>query len=119
MFFTATPINAQEYNSETQYCRSTIIHDILVDSWIKLSPNEKEYMLTKWTEVGLRYDSEQAVNLNMKHTHLIAIAMAIRDKSEEETRVLVSKISNDPRWKNKKYTKNWKNIHAKVYDIPK
>jgi hypothetical protein len=118
MFFTATPINAQEYDSETQYCRSTIIHDFLVNSWINLTSNEKEYMLTKWTEVGLRYDSLQAVNLNMKHKHLIAIALALRDKSEEETRDLITKISNDPRWNDKPFKKQWNSINAQVYDIP-
>jgi hypothetical protein len=58
MFFTATPNEDQENtcSSETQYCRTTIIQDIIVYAWPLLSPTEKQYMVTKWTEVGLSVD---------------------------------------------------------------
>jgi hypothetical protein len=54
----------------------------------------------------------------MKHKHLIAIALALRDKSEEETRDLITRISNDPRWNDKQFKKQWESLKAKVYDIP-
>ena len=69
LFFTATPKEdtAQAYNSETQYCCTTIIYDILFYSWLTLEPSEKEYMLSKWVEVGLSKDSNDAINVNMVH----------------------------------------------------
>ena len=80
IFFTATPKTdiALAYNSDTQYCRSTIFHDILVHSWLALNSTMKAYMLTKWTEVGLRHDSHDAIELNIKHKHLIVIAKALK-----------------------------------------
>ena len=80
MFFTATPTTdiAMAYNLNIQYCRSTLFHDILVHSWLALNSTMKAYMLTKWTEVGLRHDSQDAIELNMKHKHLIVIAKALK-----------------------------------------
>jgi hypothetical protein len=49
MFFTATPIEerGQAYDSDTQYCRSTLIHDFLYHSWPELSPMEKKVHANK------------------------------------------------------------------------
>ena len=80
MFFMATPNEhaAMAYDSETQYCRSTIIHDILFHTWPSLNPTEKEYMLKKWIKVGLFMDSKGAIHGNMQHKHLKVIALALR-----------------------------------------
>ena len=120
LFFTATPIVAQAYDSETQYCQTTIIHDILLHSWPYLSSTEREYMLTKWTEVGLRYDSNEAVEMNMKkHKHLIVMARALRKTQKGKVTQLITRIANDSRWNEDKYIDTmWYDEEAEEYDIP-
>jgi hypothetical protein len=119
LFFTATPIAEQAYDSETQYCRSTLIHDILMHSWSSLSAPEKEYMLTKWTNVGLRYDSQDAVKGNMNHKHLIVIARALKKTRKGNEKELVSRIANDDRWNEEGYIESmWDDGHSIEYDIP-
>jgi hypothetical protein len=122
MFFTATPIEerGQVYNSDTQYGRSTLIYDILYHSWPDLSPAEKKYMLTKWTEVGLRNDSQDAITKNMNHKHLIVIALALRKtkKGSKEERALIARIAEDSRWIKVKEVKTWWPDVNAVYTVP-
>jgi hypothetical protein len=49
-------------------------------------------MLTKWTEVGLRKDSQDVITKNMNHKHLIVIALALRKtkKGSKEEREKMS-----------------------------
>ena len=99
MFFTATH-NQDIYlahDLETQYCRSTIIHDILVHSWPSLNAKEKQYILTKWENVGLCHDCDDAICLNMNHKHLLVIALALKANKAIGLEQLISKIANDKR----------------------
>jgi hypothetical protein len=48
-------------------------------------------MLTKWTEVGLRKDSQDAITKNMNHKHLIVIAK----KGSKEEREMILQIADD------------------------
>lgn len=102
LFFTATPKedSAMAYNPEKQYCRTTIIADILYYSWLSLEPKEKQYMLSKWAEVGLSEDSEDALNVNMVHKHLKVIGKAIKKTREKglDLATLIEKIAFDPSW---------------------
>ena len=123
MFFTATPNTdiALAYNSETQYCRSTIFHDILLHSWLKLNSTMKAYMLSKWTEVGLRHDSQDAIELNMNHKQLIVIARALKQKMK--TKKLLAKLigiiaHNDDTWNKKGCAKWWNDKNGEIYEIP-
>ena len=119
LFFTATPIAEPAYDSETQYCQSTIIHDILLHSWHTLSSTERQYMLTKWTNVGLRNDSKDAVDGNMKHKHLIVIARALKKTKKGKEIELITRIANDSRWNQENYIESmWDDLYSKEYDIP-
>ena len=117
LFFTATPPQdtALAYNSETQYCRSTLIHDILLHSWPLLNSKEKKYLLTKWKTIGLCHDSDDAV-LNMNHKHLIVIAEAIKTTDGIDLIALIDRIADDPRWK--KCNKSWDDPEDKAYTLP-
>ena len=122
LFLTATHETqlASAYDSETQYCRSTIIHDILFHSWPSLNPKEKCYILAKWVQVALRQDSEDAILVNMNHQHLIVIASALKKETNERNlNSLILRIANDPRWKRKNHRQSWYNENDKVYKIPK
>jgi hypothetical protein len=123
MFFTATPIEerGQAYDSDTQYCRSTLIHDFLYHSWPELSRTEKKYMLTKWTEVGLRKDSTDAITKNMNHKHLIVIALAIRNtkKGSNNEKKMITKIADDSEWNNINEVKAWWADVNAVYTVPR
>jgi hypothetical protein len=121
LFFTATPNQDLDlsYDSETQYCRSTIIHDILLHSWPYLTPEEKQYILIKWVKVGLSQDSGDAIAVNMNHKHLITIASALKAKKGIGLEQLVSKIANDKKWKHKNFKLKWLDTSKKEYKIPK
>ena len=122
LFFTATPNEdtAKAYDSERQYCRTTIICDILMYSWLTLEPTEKEYMLSKWAEVGLSEDSEDAIKVNMVHKHLIVIAKALKKADEKDLATLISEIAWDPTWDREtdKWDVRWRDLRAKKYKIP-
>ena len=120
-FFTATPVDAKEqaYDSETQYCRSTLIHDILVHSWTALDTKEKQYMLRKWTMVGLKMDSIGAIQQNMQHKHLIVIALALKTRAGRKLEELISRIANDPDWGKEDWVQRWDDVNSQVYTIPK
>jgi hypothetical protein len=124
MFFTATPNEDQEnaYSSETQYCRTTIIQDILVYTWPYIGTREKQYMLTKWTEVGLSVDSEDAVKVNMSHKDLKVIALALREALRSQTKEvvhqLIKNIAQDGFWNRKNNIARWENDMAEPYEIP-
>ena len=128
MFFTAMPAmpnehTAMAYDSDTQYCRSTIIHDILFHTWPSLSPEEKEYMLKKWIKVGLCMDSEDAIHGNMQHKHLKVIAEALRKLALNKKKKtgclekLITKITNDKAWSGD-CVPMWKYGTSKAYKIP-
>jgi hypothetical protein len=123
MFFTATPIEerGKAYDSDTQYCRSTLIHDFLYHSWPELSGTEKKYMLTKWTEVGLRKDSTDAITKNMNHKHLIVIALAITNtkKGSNNEKKMISRIADDSTWNNINDVKTWWQDVNAIYTVPK
>jgi hypothetical protein len=127
IFFTGTPEEdkAKAYNTETQYCRSTLIHDILLGSWPFLDASEKEYMLGKWAKVGLRVDRKQAISENMNHQHLIAIASAlekvVKKKTDTLLKELISKIATDPIWNEAPHCREWwwNNPGTKDYELYK
>ena len=123
MFLTATPTTeiALAYNSDTQYCRSTLFHDILAHSWLSLNSTMKAYMLTKWTEVGLRHDSIDAIGLNMKHKHLIVIATALKKtKKKALLTKLIGVIAHDKAtWNKKRCVEWWTDKEGELYKIPK
>ena len=127
LFFTATPKEntAITYNSDTQYCRTTIIHDILFYIWPSLSPTEKEYMLRKWIKVGLCIDSIGAIQGNMQHKHLKVIALALRKLAmtkkmrPESMDKLISKIVMDKIWTGKKGVHYWGDLSSVAYKITK
>ena len=121
MFLTATPKNnlASAYDSEIQYCRSPIIHDILLYSWPSLNAKEKKYMLTKWEEVGLSNDSMFAITINMKHVDLKVIALELKRTPKDKMKRLISRIANDPVWKRKGYHNRWdREDGGEPYRIP-
>jgi hypothetical protein len=126
MFFTATPKGntAIAYNADTQYCRTTIIGDILFYTWPSLDPEEKKYMLRKWVEVGLSKDSAGAIEGNMQHRHLKVIALALRNMAESEDTEpedmdnLIDKIAKDKKWTNANRVRYWE-LSRTPYMIPK
>jgi hypothetical protein len=124
MFFMATANEDQEntYSLDTQYCRTTIIQDIHVYAWPFISPSEKQYMLTKWAEVGLSVDSADAIKVNMSHKDLKVMALALREALSNQTREvlqqLIKNIAQDGFWKSKKCIKSWDNVMAEPYEIP-
>ena len=123
MFFTATPKTdiALAYNSDAQYCRSTLFHDILLHSWVALNSTMKANMLTKWAEVGLRHDSKDAIELNMQHKQLIVIARALKEKIKKKrllAKLIGSIAHDDATWNKKGCDKWWNDKHGQLYSIP-
>jgi hypothetical protein len=126
LFFTATPKedSAMAYNPETQYCRTTIIADILYYSWYSLDTREKQYMLSKWAEVGLSKDSEDALIVNMVHKHLKVIGKAIKKTWEKglDLATLIKTIALDPSWEDRdadQWRDWWIYGKGKIYTIPR
>jgi hypothetical protein len=57
LFFTATPKDdSAVYNPETQFCRTTLVAEFLIATWVDLTPDERTYMLYKWKTIGLDND---------------------------------------------------------------
>jgi hypothetical protein len=128
LFFTATPVEdtAIAYNTDTQYCRSTIIHDILYHTWPSLSPSEKDFFLRKWIKVGLCEDSVGAINGNMQHMHLKVMALELRrlalmkrKKEAERLEKLIAKLVNDELWSDAPGKQRWFDKTGKPYKLPK
>ena len=68
----------------------------------------------------MRCNSKEAVEMNMKHKHLIVIARALRKTKKGKERELITRIANDSRWNEDKYIDTmWYDDNAKGYDIPK
>jgi hypothetical protein len=122
LFFTATPIAdlALAYDSEIQYCRSSLIHDFLLHSWPTLLPTEKVYFLNKWKTVGLSHDSIQAITLNMSHKHLKVMALAIKKTKDKGLLAgLISRIAYDDTWNNEPDCEvRWHDVLSADYKIP-
>ena len=120
LFFTGTPNDevGSAYDSDTQYCRSTIIHDILLFSWPLLTKKEKKYMLTKWVEVGLSNDSNDAITVNMSHRDLKVIAKALKETPRNQVKQLIRLIANDLVWTNEDCPDKWEETEGEAYKIP-
>lgn len=106
LFFTATPAGMKKYDVDRQYCRTTLVSDILSHSWISLNKEEREYMLTQWYNVGLSQDAQDAVD-RVNHQHLTLMAKAIW-KAREKRPALIKALAEDPIWDEKEGATNWK-----------
>ena len=38
----------KEYNPDVQYCKTTIVSDIILYTWESLDPVDRQYLLKKW-----------------------------------------------------------------------
>ena len=95
LFFTATPKDdTAVYNPEVQYCRTTLVAEFLIHTWPQLTPDEREYMLSKWKTIGLD-NNVDAVNVNLNHTHLKVMATAITKKKGKVLESMIRKLAND------------------------
>jgi hypothetical protein len=107
LFFTAAPGDAEGYNVDTQYCRTTLIGDIIMFTWISMKAKERKYMLTRWFEEGIRGDVGNAME-SMGHRALFQIGKAIKDaRSHKERSLLIQAVAEDPCWKAENAEANW------------
>ena len=107
LFFTATPVGMEEYDVDKQYCRTTLVSDILSHSWTSLNKEEREYMLMQWYNVGLSQDARDVV-YRVNHEHLTLMAEAIW-KARKKREALIKALAEDPIWDEKEGASNWKN----------
>ena len=84
LFFTATPEEDDEYDPEIQYSRSSLISDIMRNSWTKMDQKEREYMLNRWYDDGLVHDSYTFANL--RHAPLRDMAETLSIKCNPSAR---------------------------------
>jgi len=100
LFFTATPVGSAEYNVDVQYCRTTLVSDIILHSWTRLLIAEREYMLTKLYDVGLTNDGRNVAS-HVVHKHMNKIIVAISQaakKGRTQRRSLITALASDESW---------------------
>lgn len=116
LFFTATPEGGTPYNSDIQLCRTTVVAQILVHVWLKLTHYERKYMLTQWQETGLKHDKE-ASRTNLVHEPLKVMALALASlKTDKKKRThMIAALAADKVWDDK--PECWRN-GSYAYAIP-
>ena len=50
LFFSSSPKGMKEYNPDVQYCKTTIVSDIILYTWESLDSVDREYLLKKWAD---------------------------------------------------------------------
>ena len=116
LFFTATPEGGTPYNPDIQLCRTTVVAQILVYVWLKLTHDERKYMLTQWWETGLKLDKE-ASRTNLVHGPLkvMALALASLKKDEKKRAHMIAALAADKVWDDQ--PERWKN-GSYAYAVP-
>jgi hypothetical protein len=99
LFFTGAPSDSPGYDVESQYCRTTLIGDIIMHAWFSMTAKEREYLLTRWFEAGISKDGVDALDC-MGNRALLTIGRAIKKERKADKRLLLIRaIANDPWWK--------------------
>jgi hypothetical protein len=123
LFFTGAPIDAPGYNVDYQYCRTTLIGDIIMYTWLDMTAPEREYMLTRWLEEGLSKDANGLAS--MGHRVLSQIGKAIMKKAtwkktKKRRLAIIKAIAHDPLWDEEKHQACWlKDDPNLIYVVPK
>ena len=100
LFFTATPVGSAEYDVDVQYCRTTLVSDIILHSWTRLQFAEREYMLTRLYDVGLMNDGGNVVS-HVVHKHMKKMIDAILEaakKGPAKRQSLIRTLARDEVW---------------------
>ena len=97
LFFTGTPDGCPPYDPDVQHCKTTLVSELLRLSWKDMSAEEREYLLSKWNELGFKKDKTQLGCVT--HKHLIAIGVAIqRAKLTTKKNEIIKAVSKDKWW---------------------
>jgi hypothetical protein len=127
LFFSGTPKNQQPYNTEVQHNRTTLLGSIIMFIWVDLQKlnnfaEYRQYLLTKWSEIGLAND-KFAIN-NIQHVHMIKFALGIleaKDKRKQAALIeaLASEVWDVNDWVDDEYIYHLPKVNLKKRKVSK
>lgn len=95
MFFTGRPIRVgKKYDSERQYCCTTLISDLIVTSWLQMAEKDRQWLLMKWWEDGLKHDNFGILQVTHKHCKVMGEAIK-KSKNREK---LIQSMAKSKVW---------------------
>jgi hypothetical protein len=106
LFFTGREKTGHKYDSEVQYCCTSLMSDVIMHSWLKLNKVQKSWMLMKWWEKGLRHDQNGL--LQLVHTHCKAMGEKIKKAASLEDRTKqIEKLAKSTVWSGSSGMQKW------------
>lgn len=106
LFFTGREKTGHKYDSEVQYCCTSLMSDVIMHSWLDLNQVQKSWMLLKWWEEGLSHDQNGI--LQLVHTHCRSMGQKIKNAATHEDRTKqIEKLAKSTVWKSSSGRQKW------------
>jgi len=96
LFFTGTQPDECPYNPDVQHCKTTLVSELLRNTWTGLNQEEREYLLNKWNVEGIQKDKTGLHSVN--HKHLRAMGEAIKKKRKNAQSSFIASLSKEKCW---------------------
>jgi hypothetical protein len=93
LFFSGTPVGGSHYNPDEQESKSTIVSNLMVQTWTELNAAERTYLLTLWSTQCLK--EEPSGLHSVMHVHLKQIGDALMKTTGRKRLKLIKALASE------------------------
>ena len=93
LFFSSSPPGMEEYDPDVQYCKTTIVSDIILYTWGSLDSADRQYLLKKWADECLSAPINGIVNVQHEKIRKAGQKLIKLRKSKEKQLSFIVQLS--------------------------